>query len=151
MKQRIAVVVIVCALGACTGKKAATSPEPPPPSPCAVTARHATELMRTELGDALDADGWAKANAVLEQRCTADAWSADAMACMDRAQGEEQFDVCADQLTDAQNQAVKDQFEREIVPLVKAGAMEKKEESRGEESGEAAAPPPPDDPCGGGP
>jgi hypothetical protein len=156
MKLAIATIVLACALGACKGKSASTTPQDAPPSPCSRTATHATKIMQNEIGPALSEADWPKVTALLAERCEADAWAAEVVACMDASLGEDDFEKCADQLTKEQNDAVKEQFGREIEPLMKEeGGLRKKDAAPdGMEGGSGApstgAPPPPDDPCGGG-
>jgi hypothetical protein len=73
------------------------------------------------------------------------------VACMQAAVGDE-FDACADRLTDPQEEAVKTQLEATIEPLMNRDAM-RKDEAKASAPAEAMPPPPtpaPDDPCGGG-
>ena len=149
MKLRIGLVVLACALGACKGKKTSTTPEEPP-SECARTATHATQLMHDAMGDSLTAAEWPKLTALVDERCTHDGWSAETMACMNAAGGEHDFDACSDTLTPAQKEAVQAQFDREIKPLIKEGSMDEKDEAMQAPTAAAPSPPPPDDPCGGG-
>lgn len=161
MKLRIAALGLVCALAACGGKKSTTTATTEaPPTPCRTVSLRVVEVLRAEIGEALAEEHWPKVAAILEERCTTDAWADETVACMQAAARGPDFDACAEQLPDEQEAAVKEQFEREIKPLIDEGAMRKKEASDSMEGGSGAprseptagapAPPPPSDPCGGG-
>lgn len=145
MTSKLGVLLIAGLLAACKGKSAPTTatanarPEPAGGA-CGATAEHVTGLMKAQLGGALADEDWPKVTAILDQHCRADGWSGEAMACMDAATDEESFRGCGDKLTEEQNDAVKEQFQREIDPLMR----------HPESDGMTQGAPPPDDPCGGG-
>lgn len=151
MKLRFAAAGLACALAACAGKKSSTTATEEAPPPCREMAVHVAEVIRADLGDALAEEHWPKVTAVLDERCTMDGWETATVACMQAAVRGPDFDVCAEQLPDDQEAAVKDQFEQTIKPLMKEGAMQKQAEDKMEGGG---SPPtgsaPPSDPCGGG-
>lgn len=76
---------------------------------------------------------------VVSGRCTADAWSPDAIACFATATAE-QMEGCAKKLTPAQNQAVEEAMQAKIQEYASERMM--KEPAPAESA-------PPGDPCGG--
>ncbi len=160
MKLRIAALGLVCALAACGGKKSTTTATTEaPPTPCRTVSLRVVEVLRADIGEALAEEHWPKVAAILEERCTTDAWAKATLDCMLAAESGPGFDACAEQLPEEQEVAVKAQFEREIKPLIDEGAMQKKSEEameggsgapRSEPTAGSPAPPPPSDPCGGG-
>ncbi len=78
---------------------------------------------------------------VVLERCTGDAWSADARTCLSTAVGDD-LNACEGKLTTEQNAALGQAFDAAVSEeLVKPDGARSKSM--------AAPPPPPDDPCSG--
>lgn len=132
----LALAFVVTGVGCGGSQKKATTPAGPT---CADVAAN-TEKQLVEAGQkgGMDmAEMAAMAREVINERCPADGWSADAIACLATATGE-QMETCSKKLTPEQNQKLEESMKLRLHDL--DGAMK-------EEAPAGAAPP--DDPCGG--
>lgn len=136
----------------CHSSKATTAQAPAPKLATGPTCDQVADHMRDEMvragtEDTTDISRLVPVfRRVVAERCVADAWSADALACMATAVGD-QMNACEAKFTAEQNssmsKAVDAAFNEEVM---KPGASQSK----------SVAPPPdgagapPDDPCGGG-
>jgi hypothetical protein len=89
----------------------------------------------------------AAARATVDERCPADGWSQEAIACLAVAKGE-QFEECSKLLTAEQTRSLEEEMKRKLHDLGEDDA------DGGAEGMKQSAPPPagaapPDDPCGG--
>lgn len=138
------------------GAKKPEEPKPEAKSACAVASENLTAaLYRVDEDVGLREDQRPTVVRIFTERCEGDAWADGVVACFTAIKVENQGDdleACGDMLTDAQEEAVKAQLEREGV--IPDGAKREMENGDAKEAppapAGAAPPPPPDDPCGGG-
>jgi hypothetical protein len=158
MHKYVALIVVVAACGGGTSRTP-TTPQPdvaPGASPCIAMAAHMRELVLSTIPekDEFTDQALPVVERVVSERCQADAWEPAVIDCIHKADGEKAFEACIDRLTDAQEQAVEDQIEKELTPIEDKYRQEHDEKSTPAEAPAGGAPPPPpapDDPCGGGP
>ncbi len=153
MHKFLLLATLVAAAACGGGSKTPPTPPEPPPSPCIAMAAHMrAQVVKAGEAEQAGADLLAKIAPVVErvvsERCQADAWSAEVIACINAAD-DKSMDPCIEQLTDAQEQAIESQLDREL-----EGVMPK--DDAGEAPKSAPPPPapgggaPPEDPDGGG-
>ncbi len=138
-----AALLIACGGGA----KQTAEPLPKKMSACAAAADHVATVLVS--GEQIPADKREPVVRVITERCEADRWADDVVACITTADMET-FEGCAKQLTEAQHQAVLEQLEREAPMRHPEPASAPGGGGDGGPSYGSPPPPPPDDPCGGG-
>lgn len=146
------VVGAACGGGASSSKQ--TTPEPAP-SPCIAMSQHMRDMVlkagqEEQAGDDMLAKLGPIIERVVAERCQADAWSPEVIACVNAAD-DRAMDPCIEQLSDAQEQALEQQIEKELAPVIEESI--KNGDPKGEPAGAPAPgspPPPPEDPDGGG-
>lgn len=154
MHKFLLLATLVAAAACGGGSKTPPAPPEPPPSPCVAMAAHMrAQVLKAGEAEQAGADLLAKIGPVVErvvsERCQADAWSAEVIACVNAAD-EKTMDPCIEQLTDEQEQAIESQLDRELESVMP------KEEGDGAAPESAPPPPapgggaPPEDPDGGG-
>lgn len=113
--QRIALILVAAALAACSqGSTTTTTPTTAGPT-CASAGSNVGTLLQADLGDRMSAAQHTELVAAVEQHCANDGWSSEAIACVSTAAtGEELEDRCESTLTEAQVEAVDDDYARII-------------------------------------
>jgi hypothetical protein len=140
MKHPMAGLALALAMTAAGCGGAPKKPAAPAGPTCADVGANTERLFNeeaTKIGEDMHEIA-ATTRDVVSERCTADAWSPDAIACFASATSE-QMEGCAAKLTPAQNQAVEDAMKAKI----EAYAGERAKDSAPAEGA------PPGDPCGG--
>jgi len=112
------------ALGAAAcGGKAAPAAGPTKPTaaatPCDSVAAHLADLMAGQEDEMIGPEHHPVITRIFGERCAADSWAPATIACM-RDADLAHFDACSQQLTEAQRDAVEQQFERDLKPLLEA-------------------------------
>jgi len=154
MHKYLLLATLVAAAACGGGSKKSSTPPEPPASPCVAMAAHMrAQVVKAGEAEQAGADMLAKIGPVVErvvsERCQADAWSAEVIACVNAAD-DKTMDPCIEKLTDEQEDAIESQLDRELEAV-----MPKKDGDA--ESPKSAPPPPapgggapPEDPDGGG-
>ena len=157
MHKYLLLATLVAAAACGGGSKPAPTPPAPPPSPCVAVSQHMRDMvMKAGQEEQAGADMLNKLGPIIErvvsERCQADAWSPEVIACINGAD-DKTMDPCIDQLTDDQEKALESDIERELDPIMKE-ELKKQEGDGATPAGAPApgggAPPPPEDPDGGG-
>jgi hypothetical protein len=154
MKQLLWGACAVAAIACGGGSKPPPTEPVPAKSACATAAENVAGLVVKAKVNDMTEEQRPDIVRILGERCEADAWSDEVIACLTKvSDAEEEIEKCGDMLTEEQEEAVEAQLDREL-PSPK---REMKSDDGNMEGGSGSAPkgapappPPPDDPCGGG-
>ena len=138
MKQILTSLALACTMMACGGSPKVATPKGPT---CAAAADNlATQMIATGEKNGIDMAAFAAMSRdVVNERCPADGWSADATACLATATSE-QMEACSKKLTPEQNHALEEAMKTK---------MEGMAPGQGSPAAESAPPSDGADPCGG--
>lgn len=140
MKQILTSLTFACTMmaAACGGSPKPATPKGPT---CANAADNlAAQMIATGEKNGIDMASFAAMSRdVINERCPADGWSADAIACLATATSE-QMEACSKKLTPAQNQALEEGVKAKIEGMTPG---------MGSPASESAPPSDGADPCGG--
>lgn len=147
MKQLMAGLALAFAVVAvgCGGSQRPTMAKGPTCADVAANAEKAVVAMGQRTGEDTRAMATAGRETMTE-RCPADGWSAEVIACAAAAPDADQVQACVEKLTPKQHQAMEDTFDAKMNATPAADRDTNGEPSRSAPGGGAA---PPDDPCGG--